>query len=735
MAKSSKPSNSPDNHIRVTFVGLGEGEAAPEVALYSLDDEGKPTAKLATAKQGLFPLGASRLKGRIAIGPDVPNLAELSADRLLTYRADQVAKVWAGTEGIVLSPDRWGILWPPYYCVSGQVRKCRPWWWDIVTVVRPPVSIGVKTSRALALKSQLASRVSLASGLAGIRYFPWRCVPLCDGIVEVYQRLCCCNRIIIDDLIDRLREVLERIPIPWPPEPDPGPYGPQPDPWKTAIPYAGRPIQSRMAAKAAAGTIAQDYDHTAAPPQRLYEAYQDLTRLPRLEAERYALERPWLFPYFCTCSSRKVGEVAIQPNGEFDFCYRRFLAPFRCYYTYAYKVRQFIGGMWVTVYDGVAAGAWFADGEEADIRVTNPKALPCGDPNADPPPNDGTPFVMLEYVTWYETHHFNFPVQTGVSQVGPVTGNRGLITFGGTPDCPWGATLELRLWASGSLKGTVAYYRMSVMPVNAAGSPVGAPVPLADPVSWKRFDANADVVADSLGPQTVNGVPNLFRMPYWSQADAWLSAQPHQRWNTSLFANGKYMLIIELFDSAGAQIKPNGAAGPGTGKAFQFRRWTSDSTTADVPFSDCAHVFWIDNLAVSGDIVDLRKNGIANAAECQFTSGVADDQFSIGYRAYHVNGVSNSDSFMQSHSIWWQRGLNGPWGWLAPAGNSPTTDAGEGGPPAQSGGAGFGAMLGPNLKCTFSVHLSVYAKHTNGASRLSGYDYYETASFALDVGP
>ena len=55
MAKSKTPSNSPDNHIRVTFVGLGEGEAAPDVALYSLDDDGKPAAKLATAKQGLLP--------------------------------------------------------------------------------------------------------------------------------------------------------------------------------------------------------------------------------------------------------------------------------------------------------------------------------------------------------------------------------------------------------------------------------------------------------------------------------------------------------------------------------------------------------------------------------------------------------------------------------------------------------------------------------------------------------
>src|SRR4029453_16243230 len=108
-------------------------------------------------------------------------------------------------------------------------------------------------------------------------------------------------------------------------------------------------------------------------------------------------------------------------------------------------------------------------------------------------------------VTGPDTHHFNFPTQTGVSQVGAVTGNRGLVNFWGTPDCPWGATLGLRLWVSSSLKNIVVFYRMSVMPVNAAGSPTGPAVPLGDPVSWKKFDANINVVAEGLGPQTVGG--------------------------------------------------------------------------------------------------------------------------------------------------------------------------------------------------------------------------------------
>ena len=36
-------------------------------------------------------------------------------------------------------------------------------------------------------------------------------------------------------------------------------------------------------------------------------------------------------------------------------------------------------------------------------------------------------------------------------------------------------------------------------------------------------------------------------------------------------------------------------------------------------------------------------------------------------------------------------------------------------------------------KCTFSGTLNVYAMLTTGAGRISGYDYHETASFALEI--
>jgi hypothetical protein len=738
MSKNPTPTDSAGNGIRIVFAELDADEKPPVVALYTVDAAGKPTQKLAQAKDGKLPVSAARLKGRIALGPNVENLAELTSDQLAVYRAEQVADLWT-KEGLVLSRARWTVFWPIYRCVSGRVRKCRPWWWDVVGLDRVVASTGIKLSKSIALRNQAASQIALASGLAGIRYFPWRCVPLCDGIVEIYERQCCCIRVNLPDLFERLREILERIPFPWPPEPDPGP---DPAPFeRDSLRTTRRPLQPMLPSKAAAGAVAKGLNPTTVPPERLYEAYSDLQQLPNAEAQRYALERDWLYPFFCSCSSRKVGEVAIQPGGIFDFCYRSGLLPFRCRLSYAYRVRQMISGSWATVYDGPASGAWFAAGEEADVRVTNPRALPCGDPG-DPPPAEGTPFVMLEHVTGATTHHFNFPTQTGVSQLAPPATDQGLYTTGYAPDCPWGGGLGLRLWISPELNGMVAFYRLSVIPVDAAGTPTGPPEILKDPASWSYFEFIAGewvVQGESLGPVTQGGESYLFRVPYWAGAGGrnWLSGQYHQGWKTSAFANGRYLLVLELFDAAGARIKPNAATGPGAGKAFQFRRWSSETVTANVPFADCTHLFWIDNIVVSGDIVDLRQNGIANTAECQFMTGTEADQFSVGYRAYHPNGVSNSDSFMYWHTIGWQRGLNGPTGTLAPA-VSPTTDAGEGGPAAQSGSDSFGAMLNappPQRRCTFSVQLSVYAKHWNGASRLSGYDYYETASFALDLGP
>lgn len=742
----------------LTLAGAGPNEAVPTLAIYALPD-GKPPQKIATADGGSISFDPAKVKGMtLGIGPDA-DPATIDAASLIRVRADQVLDQWARA-GITLPRERWWQLLTETICVSGDVKKCRPWYLAPPYIkARPlPAKLGVQ------LRPEVASGFDLS---ASSIMLPQRCLPLCDGVVEIHERVCCCPTIDWRDLIDRLRDLLDDLPIlvrwPDPPIPDPGPripggifggIGPGPRPPIGSIPNIAdlRRIAPRLTPRPAPSLLpAPDLTRTI-PSERIYEDYQALLKIRPTDVATFVDKRPYLSAYLCRCTSRKVGEVPIQPNGDFDFCYRRprrlHNARERCHTVFAYRVKQKIGPFWITVYDGVAGQDYFGAGEEAHLRTSHPLGRPCGDGPTPPDEGDGTAFVMLEHVGG--SHHFNFPAQTGLSNMANLGADSGLVDFGSVPDCPWATTLGLRLWSSKQLDGIVVYYRFKAVPVDGFGNPVGTPVTLTGPISWQRFVSVAGEIVtqpESLAaePATVGGEIGLYRMPYWTNGNDWLSGQYHQLWDTKSpqFPDGKYLLILELFGPSGARIKPASApAGdPGTARPFQLRRWTAPTVTANVPFADCGHVFWVNNKPVTGDIVDIRKNGNPSTDECQFISGpggttTSGTKISIGFRAFHADGVTTSasavdnNSFMAGYSISWQRGLNGPGGTV----ETGSTDQGESAP-EPSNALFISDLLGTHTRCTFSVHLHVDAKHTNGGGFIDAYDYHETASFALEVTP
>lgn len=754
--------------VQVQLADLKPDETAPAIAVYEVDVVGKPVRKLARVEKNQLNVQAewTRLP-TIALGPDVADLAQLSAESLVSFRPDATIPVWR-ERGLVLGRDIWERFLFEFVCVSGTARKCRPWWWDVID--RLDIVAGLDLSRNVPMKS-LALRPELHTLL------PAHCLPLCDGIVEIYERVCCCWRIRLPDLLDRLRDILEVIPIPLPDPPPiapPGPFppGPGPDP----LPFAGANL-SRLAERLemtalrptlrpqiSTGIRAQSADLrrrlantpsevSTMPAERLYADYVALTSMSQQQAQEYVLARPYLLELICTCSMRKVGETPLQPGGRFDFCYlrpRRLThSGGRCHTTFAFKVRQRIQGNWVTVYDGVASHNWFSQGETADIRTWDWRALVCGSSPGDPPPSEGIPFAMVEYIGSAGSRHFNFPSQTGLSRTGALGASSGTFTTSYAPDCPWGGSLGIRLWISPEMEPIAKYYRLSVVAVDSSGAPAGSVTILDAPVAWNRFvfvGGEWKVTAEGLtaNPADVGGQVGLNRIPYWSGGNYWLSGQYHQVWNTTLFNPGRYMLVLELFDASGNRIKPSSApaSDPGNARNFQFRRWRQGdpNSTDNVPFADVVSVFWIDNTPVQGDIVDIRRNGVPSSEECQFISGPDSTTVSVGFRAYHQRGVSNpNNTFMMSYSLTWRRGLNGPSGTFAAG----TADVGEPpAPPQASSAPTIQQLLGPfpgfpttHTRCTFSVLLHVRAKHFTGSSRIEGYDYYEQASFALEQTP
>lgn len=721
--------------LNVTFVGLKDGAKAPTFAAYKVDVAGRPIRKLGSydgKRLRLDPGDAAT----IAFGPDVDDAKSLSAESLSAYRVAQNIDLWR-RQGLVLAPEIWNRFHFLYQCVTGTVSKCRPWFWRVLDDVRlHPTFALAQVSRIKPITAELLPHI----------HFPVSCQSLCDGVVEIYERECCYRYFILGDLLKRLHEILSVLPIPLP-DPIPGP-----DPTRFSPALLRASARSIQQAKA-------PLDPAATPPQNLHDDYLALRSMSADdEAQRYVLARPYLYPLLCHCSQRKVGETSIQPGGRFDLCFLR--APLHpayehCVLTYAYRVRQMINGVWHVIYDGLAAHQYFAAGSAAAIHSCDALARTCADGPGEAPPNDNLSFVMLEYVGGAGTYHYNSPTQTGVSTLAALDSNDGTYTTSYAPDCPWGGNLGLRLWFSPELEPVVKYYRLSVQRVGDNGAAVGSPIVLNDSVTWDKFvTVGGDILRapEPLGPMSVGAENDLFKATYWSSPDhLYLSSQYHQTWNTaqSQFPDGKYMLLVEVFDGSGARVKPIGASGPGTAQNFQFRRWVSATDTDPVPFANLANVFWIDNTPVGGDIVDLRKNGVANTNECQFMTGQASSTFAIGFKAYHVHGVDHagngdSDSFMWEYDIGWQRGLNGNNGALgpAPSGGDNHTDVGETGGPVSSGSETFQAMLTKTVpgsptvvlsKCTFSVSLNVYAKHFNGGSRIQSYDYHETAAFALEM--
>lgn len=732
--KGKGPTDPKKGGYRLRLHDVTDEEKPPDLAVYAVDRSYRPLHVAPVGAEGSFnlPDDARSKSHLLLVGPrsESPDLREgeflrISPDRLGQAAIDISRKQWLS----------WIQVWR---CVGGSVRHCRfgPWIYaDLLTPAALQATSVAHTAHAAHAAQQTlgsASSISIHRGLeVDLKlhpHFPYNCDVVCDGLVEVYRRTCCCKPwIIYDPRLPELIRELEEIPIPpippippiirWPPPPEPPPF--------------------------------HDLEllKEGALDQRILNAPADLQALRLLPAQEklaYIQARPYLWCHRSCGTTVKVAQGFLDHDGEFHICWQEPLRLFSryCHDEYAFIVKQNINGATVVIYNGLAANQWFDAGEDADLTSYHPQARRCRHNDF---PGEGA-FVLLQDIGDTGTWQLATPDATGWDRVAAPAYNSGLLfpapsaaaALGQMRNCNLGGTLALRYHFSEPMRGLGArFYRVSVSAADAMGNPTGARTYLDDPVSWlvyRNVGTDIHVESEPLGPNTVGTEPHLFRIPYDADEE-WQSGQYHALLDTTRFARGRFLLTLEVFNAAGQRMRPAGTPDPGgsVAAAFTFRRWYQQvGPTANVPFGALTHMLWWDNRSAQAQLVDLRQGGEASTETCQFLEGAGDETFSTGYRAYHPE-----PAFHLYHRIYWKRGL----GWEANSSGvltSPEYNPNNAGAPPDpvgvSGTATFAAMLQTHAKCSFALHLYTWVKTHNGSSRLSGLDASDLAAFALEIG-
>lgn len=698
---------------RLELVGRKPEEEAPALALTVIGRDGKRLATAAVDREGGFSL-PTRVRdagARVLIGPADGDPDE-PPERFLSYRFGDFERLLE-LGALHLPEDRWRpiLFW---HCVSGSVRRCFPFphWLDEVAIGGASLRLGGLGELRPILPSSIM--------------FPWRCSTVCQGVVEVYRRTCCCQPPFFPPEPPIHWPKFPPIPIPdppgpWTPEPGPIPF-PRPGPGPDPAPFAA------LDRVTTSGTL----DVRKLNAERDSVALQALTG-PALN--EYVRLRPYLW---CTCGGgTKVAEGLLADDGTFSICWRGWPFPMLrgCRTEYAYKVSQSIDGLNVTIYDGVAAGQWFDAGDTPDLTSYSPLAVTCsGDPVI---PGMGDAIVLLHEIGATESHQLGTPSQDGPESVQTPAWNSGLMNPA-TVDGPGvnrnlGGSLGLRYFFSSGVKGIGGrFFRVQVAEANAYGDPVGAwsTVPVPTWGAWRWTGSGWIRAQHSLGPNP-NG---LFVIPYGdvdllAPMEEWDPDQYHAVLDTTHYPNGRYLAKVEVFDAAGNQIKPSGAAGPGTARNFRFGLWRIPAGPPDdVPYSALTHLLWWDNRPAQAAIEAIRLAANPSPATCQFLEGAAGDGVSFDIRAYHPN--PGAPLFLRGYSLSVIKGLNGP---TTSYVNNEFAEVGE--PPAgpsTSPSHSLGSLLGMDPKCAFAVQLSAGVKTTNGAGTLIGLDAGVTAAFAAE---
>ena len=723
-----------DLELRIIFGDRDKEEAEPQVTLIARDTKMNVIAASPAGRDGQVRVPAEALKeaASFALIPADADPKELEGVETVPFHRHQLEAAVAGSAVLEVGRHQWLRLIPFRRCIGGTVEHCRFWpWLRQLTNERVARSISLRQARSTRLQEAVSLRNDLAIEAQLIEpVLPawFACRPVCDGIVEVYRRRCCCHPIIIYDpripeIVNWLDDIVTRLPPVLPPRP-------QPDPAPDF--FIETPFMKD-------GTV----DQIAINAEADLEALQTL---PPAEVAEYLQARPYLW-CFCT-QQTKVAQGFVQPEGTFNICWYEplTLIPINCHYEYAFVVKQLIDDQTVTIYNGVAAGQWFELGDEINLVSYHPGAVIC-DPGGG---NIGTASVILDAIGVTSSTDLQTPFQTSRASVTPPSGQDGLqdpatpLPVPLPPALPpvqydnygWGGSLAHRYQFGPGLEPIATYYRVSWRQANFLGNPTGAEKSFNAPLTWEwrrlRTDGTIKREQVPLGP--VAGTNDLYLIPYESlftgsllpgESGLWYFLQHHAHLDSTDEAEGRWLVTLELFDGGQNLIKPNAAPGgePGIAQPFSYQRWDPAdlSQSIEVPFGALTHLLWWDNRPTTAKIHNLSVGGSPTSDVCLFLSGPSNTELRVNYTAMHPE-----NRFQLRHWMSWTRGISGGSGTFVP------TNSGNPAPglsPPQD----YGTLLGAETKCAFSLNLHVEAKITNGYGTMSAYNSSDAAAFALEA--
>jgi hypothetical protein len=736
---SNKQKNSADQG-RIRLADAEPEHDVSKLAVFVLDGAGKVLASAPVDKDGQFKVSTDvRGAQRVAIAEAPAKGDEPDLTNAIEFHAGDFAQRLVTNGELVVPKDRWSAIYQVLHCVSGNVRKCWPRYYFDEVRAFSDASFSTKLG-STALGPNVADIGPAEFARTEISPFFQRCAPICNALVRVFRRVCCCRPWIYHDprldlLKLRLREIIPV--VPWPPGP-----GPDPSPLRRAAqPLAESPQFFAMRS-----------DSGALDPELVANAAADLKALetlPAAETLSYVWARPYLAYLLCSCGPAvEMGQDFVNPDGTFSVCWYGpliFLLP-GCHFQYAFKVTQVINGQNVTIYDGVSSGAWFDQQSGITLTTRDWRAVTC---HTDPSPVDvGGAYVMLQDIGNTNAYRLSTPNADGAFSVGVPAIHSGLLDADNIVNSTntganrnLGGTLNLRIHFSNvsgaSMKALGAtHYRVTVTQADSSGDPTGGQTQYDSVLHWLYYQVDAahlvTVESEKLGPFTIgagaSARTNVYKIPYSDDHD-WQDGQWHSFINTTQFADDRYLITIEVFKADGTRLRPNGAPALGDGTeataGFQFLQWkeeTGPTSTHSVPFAALTNLMWWDNRPPVSELISLSGSG-GSGADCQFLSGHATDTLAVTVKAYHPNPL-----FIAGRSLVAYRGIHDTVGnaFVLPPVNfaAPTADV-------TSDPKTLASLLGPTTKCSFALVMATWAKTTNGIGSVWG-PAVANGAFALE---